>query len=183
MQRDPASAFALGIAFLIGCLFGVVICKASVLRFAEEVSVADFASLVLTAIALLLVPGVLARIERRDSFDRRALAERLEPARDVLYEIDDTLDTLISDTLDSRTRESLVRDFQKLRKNIGRANEIAAGAKSRKWLVDELENCAALAGNLNRLATGARPYSGRPDAREISIALRGSLQALLRSLA
>lgn len=175
-----AAAF---VGFLVGGVGGFCLASRTPFALDTRVPVVDLASLVVSIATLVIIPVIFARFERKRSFDKRAVAERLEPAQHALLEIDDICRTFDSDLLSPDVLASLVTKVQRLRTGIERSKQIAHNWGWHRRFLDDLENAAGLAQRLNRFTTGLAPYSKQQNALQVSMELQAVLLSLLRRIA
>jgi hypothetical protein len=144
-----------------------------------KVPIADLASLCLSIIALIWIPQVAARFERRGAFDRKAVSDHLTPARADLLALEEALTT--TDLV--AARHQFVGSLRSMRTHIDHAQRIARLWKWNPELLARLDDAAMHASQLNRITTGDNPSLRLGEAHEAARALHEILLVLLRASA
>jgi hypothetical protein len=166
---------------LLGFFAGSVATSSGALKLKlDEIPVADVATLCLSIAALVWVPLVVSRFERRGAFDRKAVADHLAPARDKLLAIEELLATANDP---SAARDNFIGNLRSMRTNIDHARRIAELWKWNAHLMATFEDAEMQARRLNRIATGDKPSARLGEAQEAARSLHETLLALLRASA
>lgn len=166
---------------LAGMLVGALCARYGGLDLDWKLPVLDLVQVVIAIVALIWVPRLLGRLERRQAFDREVMGQQLLPALQSVVRIEEVISDLSSDHIDGAVRDELIKLFKGLRKNIGRARRVAERWEWSQATIAAISDMEGLAGNLYRLATGSRPFTDSEHALQIARRLHDDLQDVLRS--
>jgi hypothetical protein len=168
------SCILLGIV-IGGFLFG----SPGTLEIKPEVPVVDLLQFIVSVIALVWVPSVVARLERRGAFDRRAVSRHLEPAYNKLLEMDAMLKTVPN----PMPSQGLLDMHRMIRTHLDHAQQIARLWRWPKRVTHRLDDAVSFARKLYRATTDSDASTRLPEAQAWLSDLNAALLDLLRSSA